>query len=297
MRENYEEYKRLVNDCLIGYMPYVDSKSRMLADAMDYSLMAGGKRLRPVLLLASCEFAGGRSEEALPYACAIEYIHTYSLVHDDLPAMDDDELRRGKPTNHMVYGAGMATLAGDGLLNTAYEVMIKDLLLHLDDSTKLNRRINVMCTIAKAAGIRGMVAGQAADIENERTECSNEMLEYIHLNKTGALIEASVTAGLIIGGADEDMMRNMGQYAECLGLAFQIADDILDVRGSKDLLGKNTGSDATKQKTTYISVNGLEAAEAKLSELTAQAVKAIAPYYDNAEFFRDLVIRHEGRTH
>ena len=149
MRENYEEYKGLVNDCLIGYMPYVDNKSRMLADAMDYSLMAGGKRLRPVLLLASCEFAGGRSEEALPYACAIEYIHTYSLVHDDLPAMDDDELRRGKPTNHMVYGAGMATLAGDGLLNTAYEVMIKDLLLHLDDSTKLNRRINAMCTIAK----------------------------------------------------------------------------------------------------------------------------------------------------
>ena len=226
----------------------------------------------------------------------MEYIHTYSLIHDDLPAMDDDDLRRGRPTNHKVYGDGMATLAGDGLLNTAFEVMNKNLLMYFDKPEELKKRINAMYCIAKAAGVGGMIAGQASDIENENTDCTNEMLEYIHINKTGALLTAAVRAGLYLGNADDEMVKNMTKYAECLGLAFQIADDILDVKGNPEMLGKNTGTDAAKAKTTYISVNGLENSIKRLDELTNEAVEAIAPYYDNAEFFRDLVRKLASRN-
>lgn len=296
MREDYNEYKSLVNDYLLDYLPRVDAMSSTLYESMVYSLTAGGKRLRPVLLLAACEFAGGNSMEALPFACSMEYIHTYSLIHDDLPAMDDDDLRRGRPTNHKVYGDGMATLAGDGLLNTAFEVMNKNLLMYFDKPEELKKRINAMYCIAKAAGVGGMIAGQASDIENENTDCTNEMLEYIHINKTGALLTAAVRAGLYLGNADDEMVKNMTKYAECLGLAFQIADDILDVKGNPEMLGKNTGTDAAKAKTTYISVNGLENSIKRLDELTNEAVEAIAPYYDNAEFFRDLVRKLASRN-
>ncbi|MDY6038095.1 MAG: farnesyl diphosphate synthase [Eubacterium sp.] len=296
MREDYYEYKSLINDYLLDYLPHVDAMSNTLYESIEYSLTAGGKRLRPVLLLAACEFAGGNSIEALPFACAIEYIHTYSLIHDDLPAMDDDDLRRGKPTNHKVFGDGMATLAGDGLLNTAFEVMTKNLLMYFDKPEEMKKRINAMYCITKAAGIGGMVAGQASDIENENTDCTNEMLEYIHINKTGALITAAVRAGLYLGNADDDMMRNMTKYAECLGLAFQIADDILDVKGNSEQLGKNTGKDAERAKTTYISINGLDNSIKRLNELTDEAVEAISPYYDNAEFFRKLVRQLASRN-
>ena len=233
---------------------------------------------------------------ALPYACAMEYIHTYSLIHDDLPAMYNDDLRRGRPTNHIVYGEGMAILAGDGLLNSAFEVMNKDMLLYLDNPEELKKRINASYTISKASGVRGMVAGQVSDIEAENKPCSNEMLEYIHLNKTGALITASIRAGLYLGGADDEMMRNMTEYAENMGLAYQIADDILDVIGSEEEMGKKNGADQLMEKTTYVTLNGLEASKEKLHELTENAVKAIAEYYDNAEFFRDLVLKLETRT-
>ncbi len=296
MKENYDEYKAMIDDYLLDYLPHIDTKSSSLYESMKYSLTAGGKRLRSVLLLASCEFAGGKAMDALPYACAMEYIHTYSLIHDDLPCMDDDDLRRGVPTNHKVYGEGLATLAGDGLLTTAFEVMTKDMFLHFDNLQELKRRINAAYTITKHAGVRGMVAGQVSDIEAEHRQCSNEMLEYIHLNKTGALIVASVRAGLYIGGADEDMMKNMTQYAENLGLAYQIADDILDVRGSEEELGKKTGMDARQEKITYVSLNGMAASEQKLQELTMNAVSAIEQYYDNAEFFRDLVLKLQTRT-
>ncbi len=290
MREDYNEYKEIVNDYLIDFLPKVASECDELASSIKYSLEAGGKRLRPVLLLAACEFAGGKTSDAIAFACAMEYIHTYSLIHDDLPAMDDDDLRRGKPTNHKVFGEGMAVLAGDGLLNTAFEVMSKNMLLYFDKPEELKKRINAMYTIAKAAGIRGMVAGQAADIDSEAIECSKEMLDFIHVNKTSALIEAAVKAGLYLGGADDTMMRDMAKYAENLGFAFQIADDILDVEGSPEKLGKNTGADSAHNKTTYVSLYGLEKAKERLRELTDAAVEAIAPYYDNAEFFRDLVL-------
>jgi len=289
MKENYDDYKNLVNEHLLDFIPSIDTKSSSLYESMKYSLTAGGKRLRSVLLLASCEFAGGKANHALPYACAMEYIQTYSLIHDDLPAMDDDDLRRGLPTNHKVFGPGIATLAGDGLLTTAFEIMNRDMLLYFDNQDSLIKRVKASYAIAKGAGVRGMVAGQVSDIESEHKKCSNEMLEYIHLNKTGALIIASVRAGLFLGGADDEMMTRMTEYAENLGLAYQIADDILDVKGSVEELGKQTGEDAEHEKVTYVSINGLEASEKRLEELTEKACEAIAPYYDNAEFFRDLV--------
>lgn len=290
MIESYESYKQMINDHLLDYMPSVDQKSNSLYESMKYSLIAGGKRLRPVLLLAACEFAGGNAMEALPYAVAMEYIQTYSLIHDDLPSMDNDDLRRGLPTNHKVFGDGIATLAGDGLLTSAFEVMAKDMYLFFDDLPKIKRRINATYAIAKGAGVRGMVAGQVSDMESETKQCSNEMLEYIHLNKTGALIVSAIRAGLYLGGADDAMMKNMTAYAENLGLAYQITDDILDVDGSVDELGKKTGVDAVQNKITYVSLNGLEKSKERLEELTAAAVDAIAEYYDNAEFFRDLVL-------
>ncbi|WP_312091204.1 polyprenyl synthetase family protein, partial [Aminipila sp.] len=192
---SYSTYKNLIDEHILDFLPEIDHKSITVYEAMKYSLTAGGKRLRPILLLAACEFVGGDVQNAIPYACAMEYIHTYSLIHDDLPAMDDDELRRGVPTNHVVYGEAMAILAGDGLLTSAFEAMNKDMLLYLDDPIKLKRRIRAIYEISKGAGCRGMVAGQVADIEAENKQCSKEMLDYIHLNKTAALITASVRAG------------------------------------------------------------------------------------------------------
>ena len=296
MNENYEYYRSLVEEHLLDYIPDIDRKSDTIYQAMKYSLTAGGKRLRPVLLLAACEFAGGKAKDALAYACAIEYIHTYSLIHDDLPAMDDDDLRRGVPTNHKVFGEGMAVLAGDALLHTAFEVMAGDLLLHFDDETILKRRVSAMYDIAKASGVRGMVAGQVADVENEDRECSNAMLEYIHLNKTAALIEGAVKAGLHIGGADQFMLRDLSSYAEKLGLAFQIADDILDVTGTPEELGKSVGQDAKGNKNTFVSKNGIDAARIRLKELTDEAIRELRPYYDNAEFFRGLAVKLADRN-
>ncbi|MBO4236071.1 MAG: polyprenyl synthetase family protein, partial [Firmicutes bacterium] len=286
------------NEYLTDYLPAVDQRASIIREAMEYSLSAGGKRIRPVLLMSSCEFAGGDSLTALPYACAIEFIHTYSLIHDDLPAMDNDELRRGKPTNHMVYGDGMATLAGDGLLNSAFEIMAKDMMMHFGNAEELQKRINAMYTIAKGAGVRGMIAGQAADIEAEAHDSAdNNTIKFIHGNKTVALIVSAVQAGLYLGGADKSMFDAMTKYAENLGLAFQIADDILDVRGVSDVLGKNVGSDAAKEKLTYVSLNGIEESEKRLRVLTDNAVESIAPYYDNAEFFKQLVLELAERTY
>ncbi len=296
MRENYDEYKEIVDKHLLDYIPTVSPMSDPLYEAMQYSLNAGGKRLRPVLLLSACEFAGGDSVKALPFACAVEYIHTYSLIHDDLPAMDDDDLRRGKPTNHKVYGEGMALLAGDALLNTAFEVMQRNIFMYFDSPNELKRMINAAYVITKGAGIRGMIAGQAADIVSDDSGKSEEILEFIHTNKTGALIRASIEAGLYIAGADEQTMKDMIDFAENFGLAFQIADDILDVTGDPELMGKNIGEDEKARKLTYVSLYGLDGARDLLHEVTDRAAKAIEHYYDNAEFFTDLLIRMENRT-
>ena len=286
---NYEKYLSIINDHILDFLPDIDNKSITLYDSMKYSLQAGGKRLRPVLLLGACEICGGDIMAAIPYACAIEYVHTYSLIHDDLPCMDDDDLRRGIATNHKVYGEDIATLAGDGLLNSAFEAMYRDMFLYFDDPDALKARVRAAYEIAKGAGCTGMVAGQVADVEAEGKTCSPEMLDYIHLNKTAALITAAVRAGTMLGHADKKMLDDLTDYAEAIGLAFQIQDDLLDVTGTVEELGKNVGMDKELSKTTYPAVHGIEASKARADELHELALDSIADYYDNAEFFINIV--------
>ncbi len=283
-----ERYKNLIEEHILDFLPDIDHKSITLYESMKYSLTAGGKRIRPILLMAAAEFTGCKIEAAIPYACALEYIHTYSLIHDDMPCMDDDDLRRGMPTNHKVYGEAMATLAGDGLQAAAFEAMTKDMFMYFDDAVQLKNRIRAAHEIVKGSGCRGMVAGQVADIENENKACSGEMLDYIHINKTAALIVAAIRAGAQLGGADAETLNSLTVYAENLGLAFQIADDILDVIGSEEEMGKKTGADDANNKSTYPALYGLDASKEKLMELTDTAINALEKYYDNAEFFVEL---------
>ena len=292
----YSDYKAFLEDHLLDCLPEIDPKSITLYEAMKYSLTAGGKRLRPILLLATCEFCGGDIKTALPYALAIEYIHTYSLIHDDLPAMDNDDLRRGVPTNHKVYGEAMAILAGDGLLNTAFEAMNKDMLLYFDAASCLKCRVKASYEIAKGAGCRGMVAGQVADIEVVSKNACGELLDYIHVNKTGALIMAAIRAGAHLGNADEETLRIFSDYGELVGLAYQITDDILDVEGDESVMGKEAGHDEKTSKCTYVTINGLEKSKAKVKELTESALELMKPYYDNAEFFNTLAIDLQNRV-
>lgn len=293
----FADYKKIIEEHLLDFLPEIDHKSITVYESMKYSLTAGGKRLRPALLLAACDFAGGDIREALPYACAIEYIHTYSLIHDDLPAMDNDDYRRGSLTNHKVYGDAIAILAGDGLLSSAFEAMTKDMLLYFDDAAKLKKRVRAAFELAKGSGCRGMLAGQVADIEAENKQCSKEMLDYIHINKTAALIIASIKAGAYLGNASTEMLENLTEYAENLGLAFQIVDDILDVIGDEKAMGKKVNVDSENNKSTYPALYGLEASKARVEELTSRAIEVLAPYYDNAEFFvklaEDLEVRNK----
>lgn len=292
---SFDDYKELIENHLTDFIPDIDHKSITLYDSMKYSLAAGGKRIRPVLLLAACDFCGGNVEEALPYACAIEYIHTYSLIHDDLPCMDDDDMRRGQPTNHKVYGEAIATLAGDGLQAAAFETMSRDMLLYFDDDKGLKNRIRAFNEICKGSGVRGMIAGQVGDIEAEDKHCSSEMLDYIHLTKTASLIIASVRAGAMLGGADSETLERLTIYAENLGLAFQIRDDILDVIGEEEEMGKKSGMDSIKKKATYPSIHGFEESMEQLEIRTAKAIEILEPYYDNAEEFVKLAKNLEVR--
>ncbi len=293
---NYDFYKDLVEKHLMDYIPTVSPKSRTLFEAMRYSVLSGGKRIRPVLLLATCDFAGGDVYEALPYACALEYIHTYSLIHDDLPAMDNDDLRRGNPTNHKVFGEAMAILAGDGLLNTAHEVLLRNLTYYFDNTTKLKNHVKAALYISKSAGINGMIAGQVADIEGETNGCSKEMLDFIDSNKTGALLSAPIVAGMYLAGAPEKTLDDFLHYSEMIGRAFQISDDILDVIGDESVVGKKVGKDADLGKCNYVAVLGMEQAKAELHELTVQAVQLMEKYGENAQFFIDLAQKLEGRN-
>ena len=285
---SFEDYRKLVEDHLTDFLPDIDHKCITLYDAMKYSLMAGGKRIRPVLLLAACDFCGGNIQEALPYACAIEYIHTYTLIHDDLPCMDDDDLRRGIPTNHKVYGEAVATLAGDGLQSAAFETLHRDMLLYFDDPDSLKKRVGAAYEISKGSGCQGVVSGQIADMEAENRNCSQEMLDFIHINKTAALITAAVRAGARLGDPTTQMLADLTHYAENLGLAFQICDDILDVVGDEKEMGKRTGADMQSSKATYPALYGLENSRKRLAELTDAAVEALSPYYDNAQLFTSL---------
>lgn len=279
----YEEYRALVERSLGPVLESLGEIPDRLLEAMRYSLLAGGKRLRPVMLLAACEMAGGEAELALPFACALEMIHTYSLIHDDLPAMDNDDLRRGKPTNHKVFGEDLAILAGDGLLNAAAELMARTAVEMAD-----MRGIRALEIIMRHAGVTGMIAGQTKDVLSEGVKPEEALVSYIHAHKTADLLEAPMEAGLALAGADEKQIKAGFEYGLHLGLAFQMTDDLLDVTGDAALLGKNTGMDAALDKLTWVALKGVEGTAKDAEEQVALAEKALdALPYDTA-FFRGL---------
>ncbi len=244
-----------------------------LREAMRYSLLAGGKRLRPILCLAACELAGGEAELAMPTAVALEMIHTMSLIHDDLPAMDNDDLRRGRSTNHKVYGEAKAILAGDALLTRAFEMVALR-----SPGLPAERLLAVVGELSLASGAPGLVGGQVVDLECEGKAVDLDTLEYIHLHKTGALLRACVLCGAHVGGAGAPLLQALGTYARGIGLAFQIIDDILDVTASSEVLGKTAGKDLAADKTTYPKLLGLEASRQRADDLVAEAKAALAPF-------------------
>ena len=282
LQAEWKKKQEQVEAALAGELRPGDVLDKTSASSMEYSLMAGGKRLRPILLMAAAEAVGGRGEEYLTSACAIEMIHTYSLIHDDLPAMDNDDYRRGKLTNHKVYGAGMATLAGDALLTLAFEVLLRQ---HgVSDAVKLT----VLREVSEAAGAKGMVGGQAMDLGAEGQQVNIITLRRMHMGKTGALFRAAVRAGAILAGGDAAELVSLTRYAESFGLAFQITDDILDVTGATEDIGKPAGSDERNHKTTYVTLATLPGAEKMARDAVATAVEALTPLGDRADFLRAL---------
>ncbi|HEY5513386.1 MAG TPA: farnesyl diphosphate synthase [Geomonas sp.] len=284
LKEYLKSRCRLVDEALDRFLPDAGELPASLHGAMRYSVFAGGKRVRPVLMLAACETVGGELSHALPAACAMEMIHTYSLIHDDLPAMDDDDFRRGNPTNHKVYGEATAILAGDALLTEAFI-----LLSRTEGGDDPAATLRVIHEIAHGSGSRGMVGGQVVDMESEGNgEIDLATLSYIHTHKTGALIRASVRSGAILGGATAESLAALTRYGDAIGLAFQIADDILDVEGTTEELGKDAGSDQARGKATYPALVGLEASKARAQELVQMALDALAPFDEKAEPLRAI---------
>ncbi|MCT4508162.1 MAG: polyprenyl synthetase family protein [Tepidibacter sp.] len=270
---------------LQSYIPNMNTYQKTLFEAMKYSLDAGGKRLRPILLMESAALFNNDIEDTIPFACAMEMIHTYSLIHDDLPAMDDDDLRRGKPTNHKVFGEGIAVLAGDGLLNYSFEIMLEHALKNEKNSYKY---IKAMNEVAKAAGVRGMIAGQVVDLESENKKIDKDTLDFIHMNKTSAMIIGSMRAGAIIGGASDSELEDITNYAKNIGLAFQVVDDILDIVGDEKKLGKDIGSDLENNKSTYPSLFGIEKSREIARNLIDDAKKYIYGFDGKNEFLNCL---------
>ena len=284
LKDYLKQRCRLVDQALERFLPDGGELPASLHGSMRYSVFAGGKRVRPVLLLAACEAVGGQVQPALPAACAMEMIHTYSLIHDDLPAMDDDDFRRGNPTNHKVFGEATAILAGDALLTEAF-ILLSGNGADVDPAVQLR----VIYEIAHASGSRGMVGGQMVDMESEgKREIDLATLSYIHTHKTGALIRASVRAGAMLGGATKERLDALTRYGDAIGLAFQIADDILDVEGTTEELGKDAGSDQARGKATYPALVGLEASKARARELVDMALDALAPFDERAEPLRAI---------
>lgn len=263
----------------------IESKTEIpvIFDAMRYSLLAGGKRLRPILAIMSCELFDGEIKDILPFACGIEMIHTYSLIHDDLPAMDNDDYRRGRLTNHKVYGDGYAILAGDALLNKAFEVMHEALL----KNPKIEY-VKALSYISKASGTEGMIGGQCIDLYYENKRIDLDILNAMHDKKTGALIKAPLVAGALIAGAAEEDIIRIEKFGELIGLAFQISDDILDVEGSTEKLGKKVGSDADNNKSTYVSCYGLEKSKLMAAEIVQQAQELISQYGGKGLLLKEL---------
>ncbi|MCC5629139.1 polyprenyl synthetase family protein [Nostoc sphaeroides CHAB 2801] len=273
-----KERQKLCDTALDQAIPIIYPEK--IYEAMRYSLLAGGKRVRPILCLATCEMIGGTIEMAMPTACAVEMIHTMSLIHDDLPAMDNDDYRRGKLTNHKVYGEDVAILAGDGLLALAFEFVA----IQTPQSVNRELVLQVIARLGRALGAAGLVGGQVVDLESEgKSDISLETLNFIHQHKTAALLEACVVCGGIIGGASPEDVQRLTRYAENIGLAFQIIDDILDITSTQEQLGKTAGKDQKAQKVTYPSLWGLEESRSKAQELVQAACAELEPFGERAK--------------
>ncbi|MFZ5994421.1 MAG: polyprenyl synthetase family protein [Thermodesulfobacteriota bacterium] len=279
------ERRALVDQALDRCLPKEEGPAGEVMRAMRYSVFAGGKRVRPILCLAACEAMGGDIEHALPVACALECIHTYSLIHDDLPAMDDDDYRRGVPTCHKVFGEAMAILAGDGLLTFAFQLLSG--ISHNAGRRKANS-IEATRVIARAAGVHGMVGGQVVDMISEGKDADAATVRYIHTYKTAALIAGSIRAGALIAGGRRNKIDSLGRYGEALGLAFQVIDDILDIEGDPKEMGKATGSDVRKKKATYPSVYGLEESGIIAKKLIEEAIGSLRGFGAEAEPLRAI---------
>lgn len=289
MKSELERKCALIEGALGTYFTQ-QTDYRVLLDAMTYSLMAGGKRLRPVLLLSFCEAVGGDMERAIPAACAVEMVHTYSLIHDDLPCMDDDDYRRGRLTCHKVYGEDLATLAGDALLTSAFET-----LSSMEEAP--DRLLRCVSILSRGAGEHGMVAGQLLDLAGEKTTLTEQQLRQVHLHKTGDLIRAACQMGVVLGGGTEAQVKQAGEFATALGMAFQIRDDMLDEIGSQEELGKPVGSDESNGKSTFVTLFGLEKCQALVEQETAKALEALEQggFADTA-FLKELALSLTKRT-
>ena len=288
--EAYSRYVGMIEETIEALLPQTDRQCppdgeipAHLCETMRYSLLAGGKRVRPVLLLAACEMLGGDLAQARVPAAALEMIHTYSLIHDDLPGMDDDDYRRGRLTNHKVYGVGAAILAGDGLLNYAYECLMRNALAYPQN---LAGHVRAADVIARCAGVSGMIAGQSIDLLSEHMEPEAERLSYIHAHKTADLLTAPLLAAGCIAGADEAQMQALSRFGACVGLAFQIDDDLLDMEGDAQEMGKQTGMDAQRGKMTWPALFGVEQSRARSQELWSQAEEALCSFGERAWFMR-----------
>jgi geranylgeranyl diphosphate synthase type II len=286
-----QEKKEIVDEALERYFPNPLAGEpafvATLQEAMRYSLFSGGKRIRPILSIAAFEAVGGEGDRILPFACALEMIHTYSLIHDDLPAIDNDDYRRGRPTCHKVFGEAIGILAGDALLTEAFRLM-SDPSRQEDFSGNEGLILRVINEVAYAAGISGMVGGQVVDVESEGREVDPSTVQYIHTHKTGAMILVSVRVGAKIGGATEKVLAAMTSYGEKIGLTFQIADDLLNIEGDAAALGKSIGSDRSKGKATYPSVLGLTESKKRARELTESALDALTPFGREADSLREI---------
>ncbi|WP_427157024.1 geranylgeranyl diphosphate synthase CrtE [Aliinostoc sp. HNIBRCY26] len=287
-----QERKQLCEAALDESLPVIYPEK--IYESMRYSLLAGGKRLRPILCLATCEMIGGTIEMAMPTACAVEMIHTMSLIHDDLPAMDNDDYRRGRLTNHKVYGEDIAILSGDGLLAYAFELVA----LRTPESVARERVLQVIVHLGRASGAAGLVGGQVVDLESEgKSDIPLETLNFIHNHKTAALLEACVVCGGILAGASPEDVQRLSRYAQNIGLAFQIIDDILDITATQEQLGKTAGKDLLAQKVTYPSLWGIEKSRAKAQELIESACAELEPFGESAQPLKALAQFITSRNH
>ena len=285
IRQEIKERTGQIEEILKKYLPAEEGWQKTVIEAMNYSFTAGGKRLRPMLMLETYRMFGGKSEIIEPFMAAIEMIHTYSLIHDDLPAMDDDEYRRGRKTTHVVYGEAMTILAGDGLLNLAYETAVSA-VVKSEGNIYAVRALDIL---AKSAGIYGMVGGQTVDVENDGVPLKQEQLDFIYRLKTGALIQAAMHMGAVLAGATKNEQDAICQIASNIGLAFQIQDDILDVTGTLEEIGKPVGSDEKNEKTTYVTLEGLKKAQTDVERLTEESVELMQGLVVKNEFLTELL--------